>query len=114
MTEINAITLATADMRASVDFWLIPCQGIAFGGADAPFTTLRLGTNFVKLMAAEHDNPGFWGRIIFHVPSPDRLHAAFDEAGYRSLTEPADAPWGERYFHIRDPAGHELSFARRL
>jgi uncharacterized glyoxalase superfamily protein PhnB len=27
---------------------------------------------------------------------------------------PSDAPWGERYFHIRDPDGHELSFARRL
>jgi len=27
---------------------------------------------------------------------------------------PADAPWGERYFHILDPDGHELSFARRL
>ena len=27
---------------------------------------------------------------------------------------PADAPWGERYFHITDPDGHELSFAKRL
>ncbi|MHC4164482.1 MAG: VOC family protein, partial [Planctomycetota bacterium] len=27
---------------------------------------------------------------------------------------PADAEWGERYFHITDPDGHELSFARPL
>jgi uncharacterized glyoxalase superfamily protein PhnB len=27
--------------------------------------------------------------------------------------EPRDAPWGERYFHLSDPDGHELSFARR-
>jgi uncharacterized glyoxalase superfamily protein PhnB len=27
---------------------------------------------------------------------------------------PADAPWGERYFQLRDRDGHELSFARRL
>ena len=27
---------------------------------------------------------------------------------------PRDAVWGERYFHITDPDGHELSFARRL
>ena len=27
---------------------------------------------------------------------------------------PADAPWGERYFHVLDPDGHELSFARLL
>jgi hypothetical protein len=25
-----------------------------------------------------------------------------------------NAPWGERCFHIHDPDGHELSFARPL
>ncbi len=28
--------------------------------------------------------------------------------------QPRDASWGERYFHMRDPDGHELSFARPL
>jgi uncharacterized glyoxalase superfamily protein PhnB len=27
---------------------------------------------------------------------------------------PRDASWGERYFHVLDPDGHELSFARLL
>ena len=27
---------------------------------------------------------------------------------------PQDAPWGERYFHLIDPDGHELSFAKPL
>jgi uncharacterized glyoxalase superfamily protein PhnB len=27
---------------------------------------------------------------------------------------PADAIWGERYFHITDPDGHEISFAMLL
>jgi uncharacterized glyoxalase superfamily protein PhnB len=27
---------------------------------------------------------------------------------------PQDASWGERYFHVPDPDGHELSFARPL
>jgi hypothetical protein len=35
-------------------------------------------------------------------------------AGFIPETSPADAPWGERYFHIHDPDGHELSFARPL
>ena len=34
--------------------------------------------------------------------------------GYRTETAPADASWGERYFHIRDPDDHELSIARPL
>ncbi len=31
-----------------------------------------------------------------------------------SPEEPRDASWGERFFHIRDPDGHELSFAELL
>ena len=27
---------------------------------------------------------------------------------------PRDAEWGERFFHLTDPDGHELSFARPL
>src|SRR5438128_550362 len=29
-------------------------------------------------------------------------------------TVPRDAEWGERFFHLADPDGHELSFARPL
>jgi hypothetical protein len=25
-----------------------------------------------------------------------------------------DAPWGERYFHIREPDGYQLSFAKPI
>jgi hypothetical protein len=28
--------------------------------------------------------------------------------------KPRDAAWGERYFHMPDPDGHELSFARPI
>ena len=35
-------------------------------------------------------------------------------AGLEPMTEPVDAPWGERYFHVLDPAGHEVSIARRI
>ncbi|MEE8286768.1 MAG: VOC family protein, partial [Gammaproteobacteria bacterium] len=34
--------------------------------------------------------------------------------GIRPDTTPRDAEWGERYFHVTDPDGHELSFARPL
>jgi uncharacterized glyoxalase superfamily protein PhnB len=42
------------------------------------------------------------------------MHARIVEAGLTPEFEPRDAPWGERYFHLRDPDGHELSFARPL
>ncbi len=113
--ELNAITLTTADMAASVAFWQVPGLEITFGGPSATFTSLALGPHFVNLIAdPEGAGPSFWGRVIIHVASPDELHARFVAAGHQPETEPADAPWGERYFHIRDPAGHEISFARPL
>jgi uncharacterized glyoxalase superfamily protein PhnB len=52
--------------------------------------------------------------VVFHVESPDEVHDIAIAAGHDPEFAPSDAPWGERYFHIRDPDGHELSFARRL
>jgi len=34
--------------------------------------------------------------------------------GLEPEAPPRDAEWGERYFHLTDPDGHQLSFARRL
>ncbi len=116
--ELSAVTLFTDDMAASVAFWLVPGLEIAYGGPGASFTSLRLGPHFVNLTGRDQPGQppaaGLWGRFIVHVDSPDRVHRAFVDAGYRPETEPADAPWGERYFHIRDPAGHEVSFATPL
>jgi uncharacterized glyoxalase superfamily protein PhnB len=58
--------------------------------------------------------PAIWGRVIFWVADVDAMYDRALEEGYAPETRPADAPWGERYFHLRDPDGHELSFARPL
>ena len=42
-----------------------------------------------------------------------RRSTARRAAGPRA-SRPAGADRGERYFHITDPDGHELSFARKL
>jgi uncharacterized glyoxalase superfamily protein PhnB len=52
--------------------------------------------------------------VIFHVSDVDAMHARVIANGYRADTTPRDAPWGERFFHVTDPDGHELSFARLL
>lgn len=112
--EINAITLTTTDMAAAVAFYGAVGLPIVYGGPDAPFTSLRIGRNFVNLTVADGPRPGFWGRVIIHVASPDDVWARLKAAGYLPLTDPRDASWGERFFHVRDPDGHEISFARRL
>lgn len=113
-TEINAITFVVTDMTASVGFYTDLGFDIVYGGADEPFTSLSIGSNFVNLQHTG-DAPGAgWGRVIFHVDSPDEVHDTAIAAGHPPEFAPSDAPWGERYFHICDPDGHELSFATRL
>jgi uncharacterized glyoxalase superfamily protein PhnB len=41
----------------------------------------------------------------------DTLYASVIAAGYRPDTTPRDAEWGEPFFRLTDPDGHELSFA---
>lgn len=86
---------------------------IVYGGRGEPFTSLEFGSNFVNLFV--HGGPiEFWGRVILHVDDPDAVYATLVDAGVTPEAPPANAPWGERYFHVNDPDGHELSFARRL
>jgi uncharacterized glyoxalase superfamily protein PhnB len=52
--------------------------------------------------------------VIFYVADVDALHATAVAAGVQPDTAPRNAAWGERFFHLTDPDGHELSFARPL
>ena len=113
-TEINAITLIVSDMAASVAFYTDIGFATVYGGPDGSFTSLSIGSNFVNLQHTGAVPETGWGRVIFHVASPDDVHATAVAAGHTPEFEPRDAPWNERYFHLRDPDGHELSFARRL
>jgi hypothetical protein len=54
-----------------------------------------------------------WGRLIFHVTDVDAFWTHLKERGFNPEI-PRDASWGERYFHMLDPDGHELSFAQPL
>jgi len=118
---ISAVTLLTADMAASVAFYGALGFRIVVGGTDAEFTTFRAGgsttvPNFVNVQLDRAHDPTarIWGRVIFWVVDVDAVHARAVAAGYTPEMAPSDAPWGERYFHLRDPDGHELSFAKPL
>ena len=113
---ISAVTVLTADMPSAVAFYQALGFRLLHGGADAAFTTFRAGPGFVNLqLDRERSLPTtIWGRVIFWVDDVDATHQRAIEAGLTPVTSPADAPWGERYFHIRDPDGNELSLARPL
>ena len=125
--SINAITLATGNMRSSVEFYKKIGLVVSYGGADSPFSTMspesivtresnRLHVNlfFDKNCQPPRKPNGWnnWGRFIIFVDDVDKVYTDATAKGIQSVTGvPKDAVWGERYFHVRDPFGHEISFA---
>jgi catechol 2,3-dioxygenase-like lactoylglutathione lyase family enzyme len=114
--SISAVTLLTVNMLDAVVFYQALGFHLLYGGPEAPFTSFRVGTGYLNL---ELDTGGasrraVWGRVVFWVDDVDAMYRRALAAGFDPESAPADAPWGERYFHIRDRDGHELSFARPL
>jgi catechol 2,3-dioxygenase-like lactoylglutathione lyase family enzyme len=113
--SLSAITLATPDMDASVAFYETLGFRKIWDGRGGTFVTLAAGRAFLNLFASdERESWHGWGRFILYVDDVDAAHETLRGAGYSPEMQPADAPWGERYFHVLDPAGHEVSIARRL
>jgi len=112
---LSAITLATHEMRRAVRFYQALGFEVLYGGEASSFTSFRAGTSYLNLITQPADRQwSWWGRVIFYVADVDELYEHARAAGFSSATAPGDAEWGERYFHVKDPDGHELSFARPL
>ena len=112
ISSISAITLATHDMSRSVRFYRALGFDLRYGGEQASFTSFEVGASYLNLIAAPAERRwSWWGRAIFHVDDVDALYHHALSQGLAPDFAPSDAPWGERYFHITDPDGHELSFA---
>jgi catechol 2,3-dioxygenase-like lactoylglutathione lyase family enzyme len=111
--HISAVTFAVCDMARSVEFYTKLGFELLYGGDDVAFSSLKAGEAFVNLSA----NPGYeqrwWGRVIFRVDDVDAHYRALLAKGLEPQS-PQDAPWGERFFHVTDPDGNELSFAELL
>jgi len=113
--SISAITLATHNMPRAVHFYRTLEFEVIYGGDHAAFTSFRAGSSYLNLIAQPAERSwSWWGRVIFYHSDIDALHTSVVAAGYRSDAAPRDAEWGERFFHLTDPDGHELSFARPL
>jgi catechol 2,3-dioxygenase-like lactoylglutathione lyase family enzyme len=141
--KISAVTLIVENMERSCRFYSqVPGFKLVYGSSDDTFTTfeieeeeeehkskiclnLELGINNNR-EPPNHiaDNDNGWkrqhfGRIIFHTEDVDRLYSYFkNNVSISNLisfeNEPTNAPWGERYFHIREPDGYQLSFAEPI
>jgi uncharacterized glyoxalase superfamily protein PhnB len=113
--SLSAVTLATHDMPRAVAFYQALGFALRYGGGRAAFTSFNAGASYLNLVeAAPERRWARWGRVIFHVDDVDAAYRRALEHGLAPHAAPADATWGERYFHITDPDGHEISLATPL
>jgi catechol 2,3-dioxygenase-like lactoylglutathione lyase family enzyme len=140
--RISAVTLKVKDTEKSCSLYSrIPGFRLTYGGGPSDsFTTFEIGkgskTTCLNLERIEDDDEGSsdfskkpnlgktkgsrdFGRIIFHTENVDKLYSYMKHDEYISKSivfenEPTNAPWRERYFHIREPNGYQLSFAQPL
>lgn len=130
---LSAVTLIISNMERSCRFYSnIPGFKLIYGGGSKDsFTTYQIGkyknVTYLNLelknlpnnhIGNENNNKNLV-RIIFYTDDVDRLYSYFITGkSISSLTllenAPIDAPWNERYFHIREPDGFQLSFAQPL
>ena len=113
--KISAVTFRVANMTQSVRFYRdVLGIKLLYGGEGTGFSSLRARDAQSAILNLEPGEPvTSWGRLIFYVTDVDAFWSHLKERGFDPEI-PRDAPWGERYFHMPDPDGHELSFARPL
>ena len=113
--KISAVTLKVANMTNSVRFYRdVLGMEIIYGGEGGYFSSLRAKDGSGPILNLEQGRSvAGWGRMIFYVADVDGMWAHLQGKGFHP-ERPQDASWGERYFHMPDPDGHELSFARPL
>jgi catechol 2,3-dioxygenase-like lactoylglutathione lyase family enzyme len=136
--KISGITLRIKEMDRSCRFYSqIPGFSLVYGGSfNDIFSTYEIGESndskiYLNLELISPTNGRnnqddhtttsrkHFGRIIFHTDNVDKLYDYFKNNESISAevifeNAPTDAPWGERYFHIREPDGYQLSFATAL
>jgi catechol 2,3-dioxygenase-like lactoylglutathione lyase family enzyme len=128
--QISAVTLVVRSMERSCNFYSqIPGFEVEYGGTPTDaFTSYRVGDSSRNMHLNLELNKGDdapsqenlrkqdFGRIIFHTDDVDSLYSSLSENSTLSQLisleeQPRDAPWGERFFHVRDPDRYQLSFA---
>lgn len=115
INSISAVTLATHDMGRAVRFYRSLGFSLRYGNEDSDFTSFPVGSSYLNLVGQPKDRQwSWWGRIVFYVSDVDALYESAVANGLDPDSTPRDAEWGERYFHLTDPDGHQLSFAKRL
>lgn len=123
--QISAVTLKVSDMKKSLLFYSkIPGLSLRYRSANIEsFSSFEIENgdfkSYLNLELSVKEKVLFtsnFGRIIFHTNNVDKLYLKLKNDKELSEiivfeNEPMNATWGERFFHVKDPDGYEISFA---
>jgi catechol 2,3-dioxygenase-like lactoylglutathione lyase family enzyme len=113
VTKVSAVTIRVSSMKRSFRFYHdVLGLKLVYGNENASFTSFDVNGTFVNLQLSKQCETT-WGRIILYCDDVDEMHRQLKRE-LKTVPEPEDGPWGERFFHINDPDGHELSIAKPL
>lgn len=122
----SAIGLAVADMAASLSFYRRLGLPFPAGAEDEPHVEVTVSGG-IRLMWDTHASirsfdpdfepgppSGGWAFRCADAGEVEKLHADLVAAGYPSVQEPWDAPWGQRYAQVRDPDDNVVDLFAQL
>ncbi len=125
--SLDAIGIASRNMQKSVEFYGLLGVDIkeVGAGADHMEGTTQSGVrimldsfDLMKKIDPEWKEPTGAGVILcFKQDSPSGVNELFlklTEAGLKSVKEPWDAFWGQRYSSVQDPDGNQVDIFASL
>jgi uncharacterized glyoxalase superfamily protein PhnB len=118
--SLEAIGVVSGDLKKSVKFYAL--LGVALkaaGGADhlagktgSGVTLMVDSVKLIKSFNPKYKKPTGSGVVLcFKQKSPKAVDALYEKitgAGFKSVHEPWDAFWGQRYACVSDPDGNQI------
>jgi predicted enzyme related to lactoylglutathione lyase len=117
--EISAVGVSATDLARAVAFYSL--LGFSFPPFDAGEDHVESTNAGARLMIdtaglltgllGEAPRPGNTAAFAVQCPTPgqvDGLVTRVSAAGHTVVTEPFDAPWGQRYATVADPDGYRV------
>lgn len=124
--SLDAIGIVSQNLKASVQFYEL--LGVELKEAGGPDHLEGLTPSGVRIMVdsstlMKQINPDWkppqgTGMILcFKQSSPEAVNVLFESltsAGFKSVKDPWDAFWGQRYSSIQDPDGNQIDLFAAL
>jgi uncharacterized glyoxalase superfamily protein PhnB len=112
------VSLNLSDAKSAMEFVKKVFGGKIFElmageGGKVMHGSVKVGDSIVTFSDAANE-PARPGNLIVYVPNVDKVFAKAVKAGAKTLMEPADQFWGDRFGRFEDPFGNRWGVATHI